>query len=136
MTEELVQQYIEGYQWLDKRIREVACIVAKIRKTLYKHTPEECYESNFEINGLVVTAHFSESTCSCCSSEDYYISFPTSYLWITNVEAVETKDWADFQAEEKRKADAKAKADEEARQKLKAKQDRELYDRLKMQFEK
>ena len=134
MNQETVHEYIAGYYQLKNRIHEVACIVAAIRKTLYKHTPEHCYV-DFEIEGLIITAHFAESTCGCCGSEDYYISFPISYLWTDNVQAVESADWEAFQAEEKRKADAQAKTDAEDRARLSARRERELYNQLKAKYE-
>jgi hypothetical protein len=132
-TQETVYGYIDGYHWLSNRIRKVGCVVADIRKAMYKHQAESCYE-DYQIEAEEVTAHFSESCCSCCSNEEHYVGFPVSYLWTENYAEIETEAHAERLAKAERDAAAKKKRDEAAEVRKKEQKDLADFKRLKEKF--
>lgn len=136
MNEQTTLAAIQGHKFLSEKIREVGCVVADIRKTTYKHPAKECYTSFdfFDSEPNDVTINLEESTCSCCGSEYYSISFPISYLWTENFAEIETAAHADRVDKAEKAAAAKKKREEDAAQKLREDNELKTYQRLKKKF--
>ena len=146
MNEQEVLTAAEAHDILCANVRLVAIAVADIRKTLYKHPAKECYVGdNFEIavsaldgwypGQKTITAHFFESTCNCCSNEEYYVEFPLSYLWTENYVEVETEAHAERLRKAEHAAAEKARREAKTAAKKKEDTDRKTYEMLKKKYE-